>query len=54
MRQSGSSWWSLIGDVARRMALGRAWPGEWSVVMVVLLMIGVAALCSRAILREMQ
>jgi hypothetical protein len=54
MRPSGSPWWSLIGTVARRMALGRAWPGEWSVVMVLLLMIGVGALCSRAILRELR
>jgi hypothetical protein len=54
MRPSGSSWWSRIGTVARRMALGRAWPGEWSVVTVLLLMLGVAALCSRAILRELR
>lgn len=54
LRPSGSSWWSLIGTVARHMALGRAWPGEWSVVMVLLLMIGVGVLCSRAILRELR
>jgi hypothetical protein len=54
LRPSGSSWWSLIGTVARRMALGRAWPGEWSVVLVLLLMIGVGILCSRAILRELR
>jgi hypothetical protein len=54
LRPSRSSWWSLIGTVARHMAHGRAWPGEWSVVMVLLLMVGVGALCSRAILRELR
>lgn len=54
LRPGGSSWWSLIGMVARRMALGRAWPGEWSVVLVLLLMIGVGILCSRVILRELR
>ena len=54
LRSNRSSWSSLIGTVARRMSLGRAWPGEWSVFMVLLLMIGVGALCSRAILRELR
>lgn len=52
--REGPSWWSRLGTVARHMALGRAWPGEWSVVAVLLLMLGVGALCSRAILRELR
>jgi hypothetical protein len=52
--RSEGSWWSRIGAVARRMALGRAWPGLGSVVVVLALMLAVAALCSRAILRELR
>jgi hypothetical protein len=54
LRPGGSSWWSRIGAVARRMALGRAWPGLGNVIVVLALMLGVAALCSRAILRELR
>jgi hypothetical protein len=50
----GGSWWSQIDAVARRMALGRAWPGLGSVVVALALMLGVLALCSRAVLRELR
>ncbi len=53
LRPGGSSWWSLIPRVARRMGLGHAWPGTWSVLLVLALMGGVALLCSRLILREL-
>jgi hypothetical protein len=46
-----SSWWSLARTVARRMGLGHAWSGSWSVLLVLALMGGVVAACSRAILR---
>jgi hypothetical protein len=48
MRPGGSSWWSLAGAVARRMDLGRGWPGGWSVPLVLVLMASVAILlCAR-------
>jgi hypothetical protein len=52
LRPSRSSWWSLAPEVARRMGLGHAGSGTWSVVLVVALMGSVAALSALAILRE--
>ena len=52
LRPSHSSWWSLAPEVARRMGLGRAPSGTWSVLLAVALMVSVFALCARVILRE--
>jgi hypothetical protein len=54
MRPGGSSWWSLARMVARRMGLGRAWPGAWNALLVLALMAGVTVLCSLAILRQLR
>jgi hypothetical protein len=53
LRPSRSSWWSLAPQVARRMGLGHAAAGTWCVLLVLALMGGVVALCSRLILREL-
>lgn len=53
LRPSHSSWWSLAPEVARRMGLGRAPSGTWSVLLAVALMVSVFALCARVILREL-
>ncbi len=53
LRPSHSSWLSLAPQVARRMGLGRAASGTWSVVLVVVLMAGVALLSARVLLREL-
>jgi hypothetical protein len=47
----GRSWWSLTPAVARRMGLGGAVSGAWSVILAVALMGSVALVCSLAILR---
>jgi len=48
MRPGSSSWWSLAGTVARRMSLGRGWPGGWSVPLALVLMASMAVmLCAR-------
>jgi hypothetical protein len=52
LRPDRSSWWSLARMVARRMGLGRGWPGAWNALLVLALMGGVALLCARAILQE--
>lgn len=53
LRSSGASWWSLVPEVARRMGLGHAAAGTWSVLLVLVLMGCLVALCSRLILREL-
>jgi len=53
LRPSRASWWSLAPEVARRMGLGHAASGTWSVLLVIALMGGLVALCSRLILREL-
>ncbi len=53
LRPGRSSWLSLAPEVARRMGLGRAWSGGWVAILVVLLMTGVLALCSRLVLKEL-
>jgi putative copper export protein len=50
LRTSGSSWWSLVPTVARRMGLGHALGGIGNVLLALALMCGVAAVCARAIL----
>jgi hypothetical protein len=54
LRPDRSSWWSLILPVARRMGLGHAGSGRWSVLLVIGLMIGVLLLSSRVVLRELR
>jgi hypothetical protein len=54
LRAGASSWWSLAPSVARRMGLGHAWSGTWSVALVLALMAGVAALCIRLTLRTLE
>jgi hypothetical protein len=46
MRPGSASWWSLALTVARRMGLGRAWPGTWVVLLLLALMGSVVVLCS--------
>lgn len=47
-----SSWWSLARAVARRMNLGRGWPGVLSVPLALVLMGSVLVLCARLLLRD--
>jgi hypothetical protein len=53
LRPSPKSWWSLAPEVARRMGLGHAASGTWCVFLVLALMAGLIALCSRLMLREL-
>lgn len=48
------SWWSIAPEVARRMGLGHAGAGTWSVLVVCALMISVALLCARLLPRELR
>jgi hypothetical protein len=54
LRPGDASWWSIAPEVARRMGLGHAAAGTWSVLLVLALMGCVVVLCSRLILRELQ
>ena len=47
------SWWSLASSVAHRMGLGHAASGTWIVFLLIALMIVVAVLASRLLLREL-
>ncbi|HSZ05758.1 MAG TPA: hypothetical protein VK778_11275 [Solirubrobacteraceae bacterium] len=51
LRPGTSSWWALAPAVARRMGLGRAWPGAWNALLVLSLMGCVVLVCSRLLLR---
>ncbi|MCW3018524.1 MAG: hypothetical protein JWN10_832 [Solirubrobacterales bacterium] len=53
LRPGAASWWSIAPEVARHMGLGHAAAGTWSVLLVIVLMSGIVALCSRLILREL-
>jgi hypothetical protein len=53
LRPSSSSWWSLVPEVARRMGLGHAGSGTWSVLLVAVLMGSVAVAGSRLVFREL-
>ncbi|HEX3518326.1 MAG TPA: hypothetical protein VHT29_04750 [Solirubrobacteraceae bacterium] len=53
LRSNGPPWWSLAGQLARRMGLGRAGSGTWVVGLVIALMAGVVLLCSRMALRDL-
>lgn len=54
LRPRHSSWWSLAPSVASRMGLGHAPGGTWIVFLLMAIMITVAALASRLILRELR
>jgi hypothetical protein len=54
LRAGHRSWWSLASAVARRMGLGHAASGTWIVFLLIALMITVATLASRMILRELR
>jgi hypothetical protein len=54
LRPGSASWSSLLGTVARHMGLGRAGSGGGIAVLAVLLMVGVLALSSGLILRELR
>jgi hypothetical protein len=51
LRSGSSSWWSLAHAIARRMGLGRAWPGGWVVLLVAALMACAIAIASWLIVR---
>jgi hypothetical protein len=54
LRPGSASWLSITPEVARRMGIGHAASGTWSVFLVIALMGGLLALCSRLILRELE
>jgi hypothetical protein len=54
LRAGGSSWWSLLAEVARRAGLGHAPSGTWGVALLVVLMAAVLALCSALLVRELE
>jgi len=54
LRPDRASWWSLASSVAGRMGLGHAPGGTWIVFLLIALMITVATLASRLLLRELR
>jgi hypothetical protein len=48
LRSGHSTWWSLATAVAKRMGLGRAWPGAWVALLVLALMAALVTLTVRA------
>jgi hypothetical protein len=52
LRTGNASWWSLARSVARRMGLGHAGSGAWIPLLAIALMLAVAGVMSRLILRE--
>jgi len=53
LRAGVGSWWSRALEVARRMGLGHAGSGTWSVLVAALLLCSVVALCACLALREL-
>jgi hypothetical protein len=53
LRQSSSSWLSLVPAIVRRMGRGHAWPGSWIVFVLLVGMAGSGALLCRLILQEL-
>ena len=53
LRAGNSSWASLISTVATHMGFGHAAPGTWVVFLVLALLLGVAALASGLLIREL-
>jgi len=54
LRPGHASWWSLASSVARRMGFGHAPSGTWVVFLLIALMITIATLASRLVLRELR
>jgi hypothetical protein len=54
LRPGPASWWSLAPSVAHRMGFGHAPSGTWIVFALIALMITVATLASRMVLRELR
>jgi hypothetical protein len=54
LRPAHSSWWSMVSSVARRMGFGHAPGGTWIVFLLIAVMITVAVLASRLVLRELR
>jgi hypothetical protein len=54
LRPGHASWWSMASSVARRMGFGHAPGGTWVVFFLIALMITVATLASRLVLRELR
>jgi hypothetical protein len=54
LRRESASWLSLAPSVARRMAFGRAWGGDWIAIVLLTAMLGSAALLSWLTLRELR
>jgi len=54
LRPGAASWWSLASSVARHMGFGHAPAGTWIVFLFIALMITIATLASRLILRELR
>jgi hypothetical protein len=52
LRTGSSSWWSLALQIARRMGLGRAWPGASIVLLVTSLMGAAIALAAWLAIRD--
>ncbi len=54
MRPGDRTWWSMVTLVARHMGFGNFAGGAWNVVLAMALVIAVAAVSSRLILREIR
>jgi Predicted membrane protein (DUF2142) len=54
LKPGSQSWWSLASGVAERMGLGHAPSGTWIAFLLIALMIALAALVSRLIVRELR
>jgi hypothetical protein len=54
LRGGHASWWSLASSVAHHMGLGHAASGTWIVFLLIAVMVAVATLTSRLILRELR
>ncbi len=53
LRAGHASWLSMAASVARRLGLGRAAPGSWNALLVMLLVAGCLALSSWLVLKEL-
>lgn len=54
LRPGSSSWFSLARAVARRMGLGRGWPGTWSVPLALALMGSAVLTCAALMARALR
>ncbi|HXN39983.1 MAG TPA: hypothetical protein VN892_18275 [Solirubrobacteraceae bacterium] len=53
LRTGSRTWASLIPSIASAMGLGRAAPGTWNVLLVLVLLVTVVVLASRLVLKEL-